>query len=80
MQTIEEALEKLKASNFRSGFSLKEKEKAYVRKKGMDTKTIPRIIRAVSNIKYSFSFTFHMHHFQDTEAQNVLILVERQSN
>lgn len=37
MQTIEEALEKLKASNFRSGFSLKEKEKAYVRKKGMDT-------------------------------------------
>lgn len=33
MQTIEEALEKLKASKFRSGFSLKEKEKAYVRKK-----------------------------------------------
>ena len=37
MQTIEEALEKLKQSKFRSGFSLKEKEKAYVRKKGMDT-------------------------------------------
>ena len=37
MQTIDEALEKLKTSKFRAGFALKEKDKAYVREKGMDT-------------------------------------------
>lgn len=37
MQTIDEALEKLQASKFRSSFTLKEKDKAYVREKGMDT-------------------------------------------
>ncbi len=37
MQTIDEALDKLKASKFRAGFSLKEKDKAYVREKGMET-------------------------------------------
>lgn len=36
MQTIDEALAKLKTSKFRSSFSLKEKDKAYVRGKGMD--------------------------------------------
>ncbi|MCI1966957.1 MAG: DUF4186 domain-containing protein [Oscillospiraceae bacterium] len=37
MQTIDEALDKLNTSKFRSGFFLKEKDKAYVREKGMDT-------------------------------------------
>lgn len=37
MQTIDEALEKLQASKFRSSFTLKEKDKAYVREKGLDT-------------------------------------------
>jgi exodeoxyribonuclease V alpha subunit len=37
MQTIDEALEKLQTSKFRAGFHLTEKEKAYVREKGMDT-------------------------------------------
>ena len=37
MQTIDEALDKLQTSKFRAGFHLKEKEKAYVRQKGMDT-------------------------------------------
>ncbi len=37
MQTIGEALDKLKKSKFRSSFSLKEKDKAYVREKGMET-------------------------------------------
>jgi exodeoxyribonuclease V alpha subunit len=37
VQTIDEALNKLEASKFRAGFALKEKDKAYVRKKGMNT-------------------------------------------
>ncbi len=37
MQTIDEALQKLKTSKFRSSFSLTEKDKAYVRDKGIDT-------------------------------------------
>ena len=37
MQTLEEALDKLKSSKFRAGFSLKEKDKLYVREKGLDT-------------------------------------------
>ena len=37
MQTIDEALDRLKASRFRSGFALKEKDRAYVREKGMGT-------------------------------------------
>lgn len=37
MQTIDEALDRLKASKFRANFSLGEKDKAYVREKGMDT-------------------------------------------
>jgi len=37
MQTIDEALDRLKTSKFRSRFALKEKDKAYIRKKGMDT-------------------------------------------
>lgn len=37
MQTINEALDKLQTSAFRAGFHLKEKDKAYVREKGMDT-------------------------------------------
>lgn len=37
MQSIDEALGKLRKSKFRAGFSLKEKDKAYVREKGMDT-------------------------------------------
>ena len=36
MQTIEEALNKLEKSKFRSRFSLKEKDKDYVRQKGMN--------------------------------------------
>lgn len=36
MQTIEEALARLETSKFRAGFLLKEKDKAYVRKKGME--------------------------------------------
>lgn len=37
MQTIEEALEKLQRSDFRASFHLSEKDKAYVREKGMKT-------------------------------------------
>ena len=37
MQTIDEALEKLGKSKFRSGFRLNEKDREYVRQKGMDT-------------------------------------------
>ncbi len=37
VQTIDEALEKLQSSPFRTGFSLTEKDRAYVRAKGMDT-------------------------------------------
>ncbi|MDD6258641.1 MAG: DUF4186 domain-containing protein [Erysipelotrichaceae bacterium] len=37
MQTREQALYKLRRSRFRSSFHLKEKDKAYVREKGMDT-------------------------------------------
>lgn len=37
MQTREQALEKLSRSKFRSSFHLKEKDKEYVRQKGMDT-------------------------------------------
>ena len=37
MQTIDQALEKLKKSNFRAKFHLSAKDKEYVRKKGMDT-------------------------------------------
>ena len=37
MQTIEEALEKLRRSPFRARFRLPEKERAYVRARGMDT-------------------------------------------
>lgn len=36
MQTIDEALEKLKKSKFRSSFYLTKKEKAYLEEKGMD--------------------------------------------
>lgn len=37
MQTVDEALDKLGRSKFRSSFHLSEKDKAYVREKGMDT-------------------------------------------
>lgn len=37
MQTREQALYKLSRSRFRSSFHLKEKDKEYVRQKGMDT-------------------------------------------
>ena len=37
MQTIDQALEKLKSSPFRAKFHLSEKDRAYVREKGMDT-------------------------------------------
>ena len=37
MQTIEQALEKLERSKFRSGFRLTKKEKEYLSEKGMDT-------------------------------------------
>ena len=37
MQTIEEALEKLRRSPFRARFRLSEKERAYVCARGMDT-------------------------------------------
>jgi len=37
MQTIDMALEKLQRSKFRSRFKLNEKQKEYVREKGMDT-------------------------------------------
>ena len=36
MQTVDEALKKLERSRFRSSFHLKEKDKAYIREKGMD--------------------------------------------
>lgn len=37
MQTIDEALGRLKASTFRARFALTEADKAYVQEKGMDT-------------------------------------------
>ncbi|MCD8180666.1 MAG: DUF4186 domain-containing protein [Firmicutes bacterium] len=37
MQTIEQALSRLEKSSFRAGFHLKERDKEYVRQKGMDT-------------------------------------------
>ncbi len=37
MQTIDEALNKLKKSKFRSSFHLSEKDKVYIKEKGMDT-------------------------------------------
>ena len=37
MQTLDEALDKLHTSKFRSSFHLKENDKAYIRDKGMDT-------------------------------------------
>jgi len=37
VQTIDEALDKLKASKFRTGFALKEKDKVYIRENGIDT-------------------------------------------
>lgn len=37
MQTVEQALDRLRTSAFRARFSLTEKDKAYVREKGMDT-------------------------------------------
>lgn len=37
MQTTEQALEKLKKSAFRSGFSLKEKDIEYINQRGIDT-------------------------------------------
>lgn len=37
MQTIEQALEKLNGSSFRSGFHLDDKDRRYVEEKGMDT-------------------------------------------
>lgn len=37
MQTLDEALDKLSKSEFRSSFHLKEKDKAYIRDKGMQT-------------------------------------------
>lgn len=37
MQTIDEALDRLKTSAFRAQFHLSAKDKAYVREKGMDT-------------------------------------------
>jgi exodeoxyribonuclease V alpha subunit len=36
MRTIEQTLERLKASNFRAKFHLSEKDKAYVKEKGME--------------------------------------------
>ncbi len=36
MQTIDEALQKLEKSNFRSGFHLSEKDKRYIDEKGME--------------------------------------------
>lgn len=37
MQTIDEALNKLKKSKFRSSFHLSEKDKVYIKEKSMDT-------------------------------------------
>ena len=37
MQTVDQALEKLQTSKFRRSFSLKAKDREYVREKGMDT-------------------------------------------
>ena len=37
MQTINETLDMLKASKFRAGFALKEKDKAFIREKRIDT-------------------------------------------
>jgi len=35
--TVDETLQKLKSSKFRASFSLKEKDRAYIREKGLDT-------------------------------------------
>lgn len=37
MQTIQQALDKLKKSDFRAGFHLSQKEKRYIIEKGMET-------------------------------------------
>jgi exodeoxyribonuclease V alpha subunit len=37
LQTVDEALRKLQASAFRAKFRLSEKDRAYIREKGMDT-------------------------------------------
>lgn len=37
MQTIDQALDKLKQSEFRAGFHLNDSDRKYVREKGMDT-------------------------------------------
>ena len=37
MQTVEQALEKLKRSDFRAGFHLNEDDRRYIREKGPDT-------------------------------------------
>jgi len=37
MQTKEDAIKKLNRSRFRSGFRLSEKDKAYIKEKGMET-------------------------------------------
>lgn len=37
MQTLDQALDKLSKSKFRSSFHLSEKDKAYIRDKGMET-------------------------------------------
>ena len=37
MQTIEQALQKLEKSRFRSSFYLTDKDREYIRRKGMDT-------------------------------------------
>ncbi len=37
MQTIDQALEKLNRSKFRSGFTLTKKERQYIEEKGMET-------------------------------------------
>ena len=37
MQTVEQALEKLSKSKFRSGFNLSEEDRAYIREKGVET-------------------------------------------
>ena len=37
MQKIEEALDKLRTSAFRAGFRLEEKDRTYIREKGLET-------------------------------------------
>ena len=44
MQTIDQALDKLERSSFRSSFRLKEKDKEYIREKGLSViAATPRI-------------------------------------